>query len=126
MAVTFKGRGRRLDDIDLPRIGQRIGVGEDEIHPVLDVEAAGSSFDDKGRVKGLHEPHNAYREADKLKDKTVLNALVKAGLCATAIALFRIDLRRFELRLARLRSLAGAAAPAQPGLRTRSQTALPC
>jgi hypothetical protein len=77
---TFNGRGKRLDDIDLPRIGARIGVGEDEIHAVLDVEAAGSGFDKEGRVKALYEPHIAYREANKLKDKTILNRLVKAGL----------------------------------------------
>lgn len=84
MPVTFKGRAKRLDDIDLPRIGARIGVGEDEIHAVLDVEAAGSGFDSQGRVKALYEPHIAYREANKLKDKTVLNKLVKAGLAYPA------------------------------------------
>ena len=77
---TYKGRAKRLDDIDLPRIGARIGVGEDEIHAVLDVEAAGSGFDSQGRVKALYEPHIAYREANKLKDKTIINRLVKAGL----------------------------------------------
>lgn len=61
-------------------VGERIGVGEDEIHAVLEVEAAGSGFDSQGRVKALYEPHIAYREASNLKDKTILNRLVKAGL----------------------------------------------
>lgn len=81
---TYKGRAKRLDDIDLPRIGERIGVGEDEIHAVLEVEAAGSGFDSQGRVKALYEPHIAYREASNLKDKTILNRLVKAGLAYPA------------------------------------------
>lgn len=42
MDLSFKGRAKRLDDVDLPRIGHQIGVGEDEIHAFMDVEAAGS------------------------------------------------------------------------------------
>lgn len=53
----WKGKAKRIEDIDLPRIGAMIGVGEDEIHAVLDVESAGSGFDSKGRVKMLFEPH---------------------------------------------------------------------
>jgi hypothetical protein len=74
--VTFKGAAKRLDDIDLPRIGALIGVGEDEIHAVLDVEAAGSGFDDQGRVKALYEPHKAYA----LSSGATRERLVKAGL----------------------------------------------
>lgn len=55
--TPFAGAARRLDDIDLPRIAARIGVGEDELHAVLDVEAAGSGFDALGRPKMLFEPH---------------------------------------------------------------------
>lgn len=62
MAVTFKGRAKRLDDIDLPKIGYRIGVGEDEIHAVLEVESRGSGFDRQGRVAMLFEPHLFWRE----------------------------------------------------------------
>ena len=54
--------GVKLQDEDLPRIGHRIGVGEDEIHAVLDVESRGSGFDSKGRVVMLFEPHIFYRE----------------------------------------------------------------
>jgi hypothetical protein len=42
---SFKGACTRLSDTDLPRIGTKIGVGEDELHAFRDVEAAGSGFD---------------------------------------------------------------------------------
>ncbi len=57
----WKGNAKRIEDIDLPRVGAMIGVGEDEIHAVLDVESAGSGFDSKGRVKMLFEPHVFWR-----------------------------------------------------------------
>lgn len=57
----FKGRAKRIDDIDLPKIGATIGVGEDEIHAVIDVEAAGSGFDSQGRPRILFERHWFYR-----------------------------------------------------------------
>ena len=59
--MNFQGSGMRIDDYDIPRIGSLIGVGEDEIHAVLDVEAAGSGFDRAGRLKMLFEPHVFYR-----------------------------------------------------------------
>ena len=61
----FRGAAKRLDDIDLPRLGERIGVGEDEIHAFMDVEAAGSGFDKHGRPKMLFEPHVFYRNLPK-------------------------------------------------------------
>lgn len=61
MDRSFKGAARRIDDIDLPRIGATIGVGEDELHAFMDVEAAGSGFDAQGRPKMLFEPHVFYR-----------------------------------------------------------------
>ncbi len=63
--MNFKGQAKRLDDIDLPMIGRMIGVGEDEIHAVLDTEAAGAGFDKKGRPKMLFEPHVFWRELGK-------------------------------------------------------------
>jgi len=60
MDTTFKGKAVRIQDIDLPRIGYHIGVGEDELHAFMDVEAAGSGFDDNGRPKMLFEPHKFY------------------------------------------------------------------
>jgi hypothetical protein len=60
-AANFKGRAVKLADIDLPRVGYTIGVGEDEIHAVIDVETAGGGFDKLGRPKMLFEPHVFYR-----------------------------------------------------------------
>lgn len=60
-AAGFKGAATKLADIDLPAAGHRIGVGEDEIHAVMDVEAAGGGFDRLGRPKMLFEPHVFYR-----------------------------------------------------------------
>lgn len=60
--MNFIGKAKRLDDIDLPRIGQRIGVGEDEIHAVLDVETLGGGFDSQRRPKMLFEPHVFWRQ----------------------------------------------------------------
>ncbi|MCA0947338.1 N-acetylmuramidase family protein [Salipiger pacificus] len=58
----FTGAAKPLEDIDLPRIGAQIGVGEDELHAVMDVEAKGTGFDSLGRVAMLFEPHVFYRE----------------------------------------------------------------
>jgi len=60
--MNFKGKANRIDDIDLPTVGAMIGVGEDEIHAVLDVETNGSGFDKQGRPKMLFEPHVFWRE----------------------------------------------------------------
>ena len=60
--MNFKGVAKRLTDIDLPRLGAEIRVGEDEVHAILDVEAAGVGFDSHGRPKMLFEPHIFYRE----------------------------------------------------------------
>lgn len=59
--MKFKGAARRLGDLDLPYIGSAIGVDEDEVHAVLDVEAAGSGFDSAGRPKMLFEPHHFWK-----------------------------------------------------------------
>jgi hypothetical protein len=58
---SFKGASTRPSDADLPRIGAKIGVGEDELHAFMDVEAAGSGFESQGRPKILFEPHVFYR-----------------------------------------------------------------
>lgn len=62
MYQGFKGEAKRLEDIDLPRIGHEIGVGEDVIHAIIDVEAPKCGFDDDGRPRILFEPHVFYRE----------------------------------------------------------------
>ncbi len=72
----FVGKAVRLADLDLPRIGHTIGVGEDEIHAVIDVEASGSGFDAKRRPKMLFEPHVFYRNLSGAKR----DQAVKAGL----------------------------------------------
>lgn len=64
---NFKGAAKRIEDIDLPRIGREISVGEDEIHAVLDVESSGSGFDAQGRPKILFEPHVFYRNLSSSK-----------------------------------------------------------
>lgn len=72
----FKGIAKRLDDIDLPTIGARIGVGEDEIHAFMDVESSGFGFDNEGRPKMLFEPHVFYRNlAGASRDRAVREGL---------------------------------------------------
>jgi len=73
----FTGVARPLDDIDLPRIGHRIRVGEDEVHAVIDVEAAGGAWDAKGRPKMLFEPHRFYKN---LGPGAVRDRAVREGL----------------------------------------------
>jgi peptidoglycan hydrolase-like protein with peptidoglycan-binding domain len=77
MDTTFKGAAARLKDIDIPRIGAEIGVGEDELHAFMQVEAAGSGFDAAGRPKMLFEPHVLYRLLGKGAKR---DAAVSAGL----------------------------------------------
>ena len=74
MTVTFKGAAKRLEDHDIPRIGHRIGVGEDEIHAFMEVEAAGSGFDSQGRPKMLFEPHVFYRNLSGEKRQAAVDA----------------------------------------------------
>lgn len=76
MTISFIGEAKRIEDLDIPRIGARIGVGEDEIHAFMEVEAAGSGFDRQGRPKMLFEPHVFYRNLQGQKR----DAAVKAGL----------------------------------------------
>lgn len=59
--MNFQGAAKRLDDVDLPRIGARIGVSEDEIHAVDEVESLGTGFDARGRPLILPERHVFYR-----------------------------------------------------------------
>ncbi|MER9829153.1 N-acetylmuramidase domain-containing protein [Mesorhizobium sp. M0134] len=76
MDIAFKGAAKRITDLDIPRIGAIIGVGEDEIHAFMDVEAAGSGFDRYGRPKLLFEPHVFYRNLSGAKRA----AAVKVGV----------------------------------------------
>lgn len=72
MDTSFRGAAVRLADIDLPRIGAEIGVGEDELHAVLDTETSGSGFDAQGRPKMLFEPHILYRNLSGQKRKAAV------------------------------------------------------
>ena len=78
MTLSFKGRAKRLDDIDLPKLGAKLGVGEDELHAFIDVETRGSGFDGEGRPRILFERHkfHQYVPANKLV------AAVNAGLAS--------------------------------------------
>lgn len=60
--MRFTGKAKRLDEWDYGRIAKRIGVGEDHIRAVVEVEAGGSGFDKYGRLKALFEPHRFARE----------------------------------------------------------------
>ncbi|AGB45134.1 hypothetical protein Mesau_02727 [Mesorhizobium australicum WSM2073] len=61
MEPNFRGAAKRLDEFNLPKLGATIGVGEDEIHALLDVETRGQGFDSQGRPIILFEPHVFYR-----------------------------------------------------------------
>lgn len=80
MFTGYKGRAKRLDNSDPSKVGAMIGVGEDEIRAFMDVEAGGSGFDARGRVKMLFEPHVFYRElgAGRKRDKAVKQGLAYA------------------------------------------------
>jgi len=61
----------------LPRIGATIGVGEDVLHAIMDVEAPKSGFDGQGRPRILFDPHIFYRELGEGAER---DAAVKQGL----------------------------------------------
>jgi len=75
--MKFRGKAKKLDDIDLPKIGRLIGVGEDELHAVLDVETRGGGFFKDGRLKMLPERHIFYRELGPGPER---DAAVRRGL----------------------------------------------
>lgn len=56
----FRGPAKPIDDIDLPRRGHEIGVGEDELHAFIETETSGSGFDAQRRPKILFEPHKFF------------------------------------------------------------------
>lgn len=66
--MNFQSSGKRITDYDIPRIGALIGVGEDEVHAILDVESSGSGFDRAGRLKMLFEPLWFYRHLTPTND----------------------------------------------------------
>lgn len=78
MDTTFKGRAKRIDDIDLPKLGHQIGVGEDELHAFIEAETRGTGFDAEGRPRILFERHIFYRYVPAEKRA----AAIKAGLAS--------------------------------------------
>lgn len=74
MPDTFRGAAKRLDDIDLPKLGRMIGVGEDELHAFLDVETRGTGFDPQGRPRILFERHKFYKYVPAEKRTEAVNA----------------------------------------------------
>lgn len=75
--MEFKGAAKRVQDTDLGRIAAKIGVGEDILHAIMDVEAPKSGFDSQGRPRILFEPHIFYRE---LGDTPARKQAVARGL----------------------------------------------
>jgi len=80
MITDFRGRAKRLDDVDLPRIGHEIGVGEDVIHAILEVESRGFGFRDDGRPVILFEPLQFYRQLKG--DPDAQQRAIRAGLAS--------------------------------------------
>ncbi len=60
----------RLTDYDIPRIGHTIGIDEDRVHMLLEVESRGRGFDKNNNVIMLFEPHILYRHLND-KDRVV-------------------------------------------------------
>jgi hypothetical protein len=67
MTEIWQGKATRLDAWDFGRLGRLLGVGEDEIRAVVEVETGGSGFDAAGRLKLLFEPHVFWRELGEAK-----------------------------------------------------------
>ena len=80
--MNFSGKAKKLDDLDLPKLGYDMGVGEDHVHMFLDVETLGKGHDDQGRSIILFERHIFYRELNKLADKSPLQEAVAQGLAS--------------------------------------------
>lgn len=78
MPDAFRGAAKRLDDIDLPKLGHQLGVGEDELHAFLDVETRGTGFDTQGRPRILFERHKFYKYVPAEKR----SAAVSVGLAS--------------------------------------------
>lgn len=70
----FKGRAKRIDDVDLPKLGKQIGVGEDELHAFIEAETRGSGFDAQGRPRILFERHKFYKYVQISKREAAMAA----------------------------------------------------
>lgn len=72
--VIWKGAAKKLREIDFARAGHLIGVGEDAVRAVVEVETAGGGFDAAGRVRMLFEPHVFYRNLGETKRSRAVQA----------------------------------------------------
>lgn len=72
--MSFKGKARRLEAMDIGRLAQTIGCGEDHLRAVLEVETRGGGFDVHGRPKMLFEPHVFYRNLSGADREAAVNA----------------------------------------------------
>jgi hypothetical protein len=72
MTYPWEKQGAKLTDYDIPRVGHMIGVGEDEIHAVLDVESKGYGFDKHGIIR-LFEEHVFFRQLPVAKRQPAIN-----------------------------------------------------
>jgi N-acetylmuramidase len=70
----FKGKAKKLEDVDLPRVAMHIGAGEDEVHMLIEVETLGSGFDKSGRPIMLFEPHVFHRNLAGMERQSAVNA----------------------------------------------------
>lgn len=70
--MDFAGKAIRLEDVDLPALANPLGLGEDALHALIDVECRGRGFDSQGRPSMLFEPHVFYRRLKgKRREKAV-------------------------------------------------------
>lgn len=73
--MDFKGAARKLEQSEIDKIANDLGVEPAAFRAVITVEAAGSGFDKAGRPKALFERHHFYKH---LKDAP--------GLLANAVS----------------------------------------
>ena len=69
----WQGRGLKLQDYEIPRIGGLIGVDEDTVRAVLDVESKGTGYDKYGVIK-LFESHIFLRQLPESKRQQAIDA----------------------------------------------------
>ena len=69
----WQGRGLKLQDYEIPRIGELIGVDEDTVRAVLDVESKGTGYDKYGVIK-LFESHIFLRQLPESKRQQAIDA----------------------------------------------------
>lgn len=72
--ANFKGRAQRLTGIDVARAARLIGVDEDAIRAVIEVETAGGGYDAQGRPRMLFEPHRFWAELGPGPKRTTAEA----------------------------------------------------